>query len=168
VIDTLDTLKSLDTLEPLDTLAPRGSRVSTVSRINRIRRPPTGAGTLIREELDIKPLAVAVISRAIREVRGRNTLAAYCAALWLSGDDCALWLDGIGLDADGLKLLTKLKGKNAVLPVFHSLNIQEAQALRKSITPKLGELIVGDLRRRGKPDKHARKQRKERTYATQD
>jgi hypothetical protein len=109
VIDTLDTLKSLDTLDPLDTLASRGSRVSTVSRINRIKR---STGELIREGVDVRPLALAVISQALREVRGQNTLKALDAALWISGNDAPWWFEAVGIPfADGLHLLTTWRGR---------------------------------------------------------
>jgi hypothetical protein len=60
---------------------------------------------------NIKPLALGVITQALREAQGRHTLRALDAALWLSGCDFPLWAEAVNMpDADGLRLLTRWNG----------------------------------------------------------
>jgi hypothetical protein len=60
----------------------------------------------INEYADIKPLALAVVSQAIRDLREADTMSALDAAMWLTGDNFGLWADAMGIPfADGYKLL---------------------------------------------------------------
>lgn len=61
----------------------------------------------IHEHADLKPLALAVVSQAIRDLREGDTTTALDAALWLTGDDFGVWADVMNIPfADGYKLLT--------------------------------------------------------------
>lgn len=61
----------------------------------------------IYEHADLKPLALAVVSQAIRDMRGCDPVQALDAALWLTGDDFGVWADVMNIPfADGYKLLT--------------------------------------------------------------
>lgn len=60
----------------------------------------------ICESVDLKPLALAVVSQAIRDLREADTMSALDAAMWLTSDDFGLWADAMGIPfADGYKLL---------------------------------------------------------------
>jgi hypothetical protein len=59
------------------------------------------------EHADIKPLALAVVSQAIRDLREGDTVTAIDAALWLTSDDFGIWAEVMDIPfADGYKLLT--------------------------------------------------------------
>ena len=61
----------------------------------------------IFEHADIKPLALAVVSQAIKDLREGDIIRALDAALWFSSDDFGVWADVMGIPfADGYKLLT--------------------------------------------------------------
>lgn len=61
----------------------------------------------IYEHADLKPLALAVVSQAIRDLREGDTVTALDAALWLTGNDFDIWADVMNIPlADGYKLLT--------------------------------------------------------------
>jgi hypothetical protein len=61
----------------------------------------------IYEHADIKPLALAVVSQAIRDLKSNDVIKAVDAALWLMGDDFPTWAEIINIPfADGYKLLT--------------------------------------------------------------
>lgn len=63
--------------------------------------------TRIDERADIKPLAVAVISQAICDLRDDDRMFALDAAMWLTSDDFGIWAEAISIPlADGYKLLT--------------------------------------------------------------
>jgi hypothetical protein len=59
------------------------------------------------EHADIKPLALAVVSQAIRDLREGDTVTAIDAALWLTSDDFGIWAEVMDIPfANGYKLLT--------------------------------------------------------------
>ena len=60
----------------------------------------------IYEHADMKPLALAVVSQAIRDVQHGDTIQALDAALWLTGEDFPTWAEVIGIPfADGYSAL---------------------------------------------------------------
>jgi hypothetical protein len=60
--------------------------------------------------MDYRALGAGVVLQAFEDLKGDNPLKAIDALLWLIGD-CPLWLDGLGLDLDPVKLLTTGKVK---------------------------------------------------------
>ena len=61
----------------------------------------------IYEHASLKPLALAVVSQALRDLRAGDTMTALDAALWLTSDDFETWAEWIHIPlADGYKLLT--------------------------------------------------------------
>ena len=56
----------------------------------------------------VKGLGMRVVIQAFKDLSDGDPLKALDALLWLL-DDCPLWLDGLGLDLDPVKLLASGK-----------------------------------------------------------
>ncbi len=110
---------------------------------------------LIPAEFDIRQLASAVIVQAIRDYRGEDKLAALDAAVFLAGPDAPLWLEGLGLNADPVVLVTAddgsvgesrdaktrpMKDATNIPLLFAGLSPEQAKELRARILAELETL----------------------------
>jgi hypothetical protein len=62
---------------------------------------------MIHEHANLKPLALAVVSQAVRDLQGGDTIRSLDAALWLTSDDFDFWREVADIpNANSYRLLT--------------------------------------------------------------